>query len=62
MLEKLNKLEEEGPFLLASQREHVLNKIDKEAIELLLSIEKHCRKFITGAIAFSLELSKKGLL
>ena len=38
-----------------------LNKIDKEATELLLSTEKYCRKLRTGAIAFLPELSKKGL-
>ena len=62
MLEKLDKLEEEGLLLLANQREHALNKIDKEAMELLLSAEKHRRKLITRAISFSPELSKKGLI
>jgi len=61
MLGKVNQVEAEWPNLTEDQRELALNKIDKEATELLLSTEKHCRKLRTGAIAFLPELSKKGL-
>ena len=61
MVEKLLELEEKWPKLLVSQRESALNKIDKEAAELLLSAERQCRKLKIGVIAYSPELSKLGL-
>ena len=61
MIKKLSKLEEKGSKLSENQRKKALNKINKEATELLLSAERHCRKLKTGSIAYSLELLKLGL-
>ena len=60
MVEKLLELKEKEPKLLVNQRERALNKIDKEATELLLSTERHCRKLKIGLIVYSPELSKLG--
>jgi len=61
ILGNVNQVESEWPNLIEDQRELALNKIDKEAMELLLSTEKYCRKLRTRAIAFLPELLKKGL-
>ena len=61
MVEKLSELKEKGQKLLVNQRERALNKIDKEATELLLSAERHCRKLMAGSIAYPPELLKLGL-
>ena len=46
---------------LQDEREVCLNKIDAEVTSLLLSTEKVYRKLRTGAVSYSLELSKLGL-
>jgi len=58
---KIDTLFDNWNQLTKSEREKKLNKIDKEATNLLLNAEKEYRKLRVGKVAFSPHLSKLDL-
>ena len=58
ILEKVKNLSSNWDKYTAPDREKIMNKIDKEATELLISAKKSCRKLRTRAVFYSPELSK----
>ena len=61
ILKKVENLSSNWDKYIALDREKIMNKIDKEVTKLLISAKKTYRKLRTGAVSYSLELSKLGL-
>ena len=59
--EKLDKIDQQWKDLSKEQRLAAVNKVDNEAIKLLLYTERECRKLRTGTVDYSSILSKLGL-
>ena len=59
--EKLDRIEESWESYAKKEREERLNKLDTECTNLLLYLEKKCRKLRTGAVEYSPILSKLSL-